>query len=322
MRKSTLARLLYRQETALALFTVAVFACFSFISPSNFFTGSNFQLILQQVSINAICVLGVGMVVILGGIDLSVGAVLTLSGAFGGMMVLRGLPIWLCVIIAVGVGALCGAFNALLITRLQLPPIITTLATNYLFRGLAIFLTGGSWVNHFPAEFTRYGTGRVFGTSNVFWMFLFLLAAMSYLLNDLNIGRKMYAVGTSNDAADKSGIDSTRVKYFGYMTCGGLVGFAGLMYGAQIGAISTTSTGLLMGTQLLAACLAGGISIAGGRGTLLGAAIGVLMIGIIRNGLILVRVSEYWVEAVTGAVILLALALNVVNANEKRRKES
>lgn len=322
MHSSAIRRLLYRQETAIALFTLAVFAFFSIVSPDNFFTNSNFQLILQQVGINSICVLGIGLVVILGGIDLSVGAVLTLAGAVGGMLVLAGWPVWLCMLVSVVVGMGCGAFNALLITRLQLPPIITTLATNYLFRGAAIVLTGGSWVNHFPLEFTRYGTGRVLGTSNVFWMFLILLGVMSYVMNNLSIGRKIYAVGTSNDAAEKTGISGVAVKYFGYTVCGGLVGFAGIMYGAQVGAISTTSTGLIMGPQLLAAALAGGISIAGGRGTLLGASIGVLMIGIIRNGLILAKASEFWVEAITGAVILLALALNVVSAREKRRKEA
>lgn len=321
MNSLLVKKFLKRQETIIAGFTILVFVVFSLIS-DNFATNSNFQLILQQVAINGICVVGVGIVVILGGIDLSAGAVLTLAGAIGGMMIKAGCNVALAVFGSVLAGAACGSINALLITKLRLPPIITTLATNYLFRGAAIMLTGGSWVNNFPREFTQYGTGRIFGTSNVFWLFLLILAAVSYMMKYLNIGRKIYAVGTNNDAAEKSGISITRVKFFGYVLCGAIIGFAGIMYAAQIGAISSTSTGLTLGTQVLAAALAGGISITGGRGTLFGASIGILMIGMIKNGLILTKVSESWIDAVTGGIILLALALNVLNSREKRREEA
>ncbi len=321
MNKLSVQKFLKRQETIISVFTLLVFFAFCMLS-QNFGTDSNFQLILQQVAVNGICVVGVGVVVILGGIDLSAGAVLALSGVVGGMFIKQGMPVLVAILASIGIGMLCGAFNALLITQLSLPPIITTLATNYLFRGVAIIITGGSWVNNFPREFTKYGTGRIFGTSNVFWMFLIILAIVSYMMKYMNIGRKIYAVGTNNDAADKSGISCTKVKFFGYTLCGGIIGFAGIMYAAQIGAVASTSTGLTLGTQVLAAALAGGISIAGGRGTLFGASVGILMIGIIKNGLILTKVSEFWIDAITGAIILLALALNVLNSREKRREEA
>lgn len=320
MNKSMVIKVLKRQETILSVFTMLVFFTFALLS-QNFGTNANFQLILQQVANNGICVVGVGIVVILGGIDLSAGAVLALSGAFGGMLVKAGWNFFFAMCASILIGALCGAVNAFLITKLSLPPIITTLATNYLFRGAAIVMTGGSWVNNFPKEFTKYGTGRLFGTSNVFWMFVAILIAVSYMMSYLNIGRKIYAVGTNSDAAEKSGINPVRVKFFGYTLCGALIGFAGIMYAAQIGAVASTSTGLMLGTQVLAAALAGGISIAGGRGTLFGASVGILMIGIIKNGLILSKVSESWIDAITGAIILLALALNVMNSHEKRREE-
>ena len=321
MNKAGFIKLVKRQETIISIFTVLVFLTFTMLS-QNFSTNSNFQLILQQVAVNGICTVGVGIVVLLGGIDLSAGAVLALSGAFGGMLVKAGAGFLPAMLASVAIGALCGMVNALLITRLSLPPIITTIATNYLFRGAAILMTGGSWVNNFPREFTRFGTGRFLGTSNVFWLFLIILAAVSYMMHSLNIGRKIYAVGTNSDAAEKSGINSNRVKLFGYTLCGAIIGFAGIMYAAQIGAVASTSTGLTLGTQVLAAALAGGISIAGGRGTLFGASVGIVMIGVIKNGLILTKVSEFWVDAITGGIILLALALNVLNSREKRRNDT
>ena len=165
--------------------------------------------------------------------------------------------------------------NALIITKCRVPAIVTTIATNYLFRGLIVVITGGYWVNQFPKAFTRIGAGRLFGISNLFWMAMLLLIVMTVFMKYFNTGRKIYAVGTNPQGADLSGISSDRIQLIGYTICGALIGFAGVMYAS-----------------------------------------------IINNGLIQIKVSEYWVDAITGAIILIALVLNVLNAREKRKGDN
>lgn len=316
MNKKSLAKIILRQEILVALFTVLLFVIFSVFS-DNFFTSKNIRLILQQYSINSICVLGVAIIVILGGIDLSVGAILAIAGAAGGTLVKNNVPIIICFLVAIVIGAICGMINGLIVTKLGIPEIITTIATNFVYRGILVIVTGGFWVNQFPTEFKKIATGRIFGINNVFWMDMILLAAVSFILHKTNIGRKIYAVGTNPDAAEKCGINIDRIKLFGFILCGSLAGFASMLYAGQYGSISTSGSGSTLGTTTLAAALVGGVNF-GGIGTLIGASIGMFMITMINNGLVQLKVQEYWIDAITGAIILIALVLNTVNTMKKR----
>lgn len=319
MKQRKIWKIAKRQEVIVAVFSLLVFIFFSVFS-DNFFTPTNLKLILQQYAVNGICVLGISIVVILGGIDLSAGAVLAMAGSVSGTLVKAGIPVFICLLAGIGVGMVCSFLNALIITKCRVPAIITTTASNYLFRGLMAVVTGGYWVNQFPREFTQMGSGRLFGISNIFWLSMILLLIMSIFMKYFNTGRKIYAVGTNPQGADLSGINSDKVQLIGYTICGALTGLAGVMYASSYGAVNPSSTGLTVGTTILAAALAGGVNF-GGKGTLLGGAIGMMMITIINNGLIQIRVSEYWVDAITGAIILIALILNVLNVGEKRRGE-
>ena len=260
------------------------------------------------------------IVVILGGIDLSAGSILAVAGFCGGALINTGAPAILAILVAVIMGTVCGCVNALVITKLGVPAIITTIATNYLFRGLLVIVTGGFWVNQFPKSFTTIATGRFLGMNNTFWMAMLLLLLVSFMMHNLNIGRKIYAVGTNPEGADRCGIHTDRVLIFGYSLCGALIGFAGSMYAAQYGAVNPAVVGTNLGTTVLAAALAGGVNF-GGRGTLAGGAIGMMLITVINNGLIQIKVSEYWIDAITGAIILLALLLNILNVGTVRREE-
>lgn len=312
-----ISKLLRRQETIILGFCLLMFMAFSFFS-ENFFTLTNIRLIIQQYAVNGICVLGVSLVVLLGGIDLSAGSILAVAGSVGGTLVNLGWNPVLSILVAVLVGAMLGFCNSLIVTKLGVPPIITTMATNYVYRGILVLITGGFWVNSFPKRFSQIATGRILGLSNVFWMAMALLVLMSFVLHQMNLGRKLYAVGSNAPAASKSGISVTCITMFGYTACGALLGFASMMYAGLYGAISTSGTGATLGTTVLAAALAGGVNF-GARGTLVGASIGMFMISIINNGLIQMKVDEYWVDAITGAIILIALTLNTVTARQKRR---
>ena len=317
MHKKKIMKLIKRQEVIITLFSILVFGIFSVCS-DNFLTPTNIRLLFQQYAVNGICVLGVGIVIILGGIDLSAGSILAISGALGGTLVKMGIPIPLSILSSVLMGMLCGAVNGTIVTKLRVPAMIATMSTNYVFRGILVIITGGFWVNQFPKTFTSIASGRIFGLSNVFWMAMVFLTLLTFMLHYTNFGRKIYAVGTNADAAEKCGINSDLITVCGYMVCGACVGYAAMMYAGLYGAISTSGTGASLGTTILAAALAGGINF-NGRGTLVGGTIGMFLITIINNGLIQMRVSEYWINAVTGAIILIALILNVVNAREKRR---
>lgn len=312
-------KFLKRQEVIVAIFTVLLFIFFSVFS-DNFLTAKNVKLIFSQYSINGICVLGVAIVVILGGIDLSAGSILAVAGFCGGALINTGAPAILAILVAIIMGTVCGCVNALVITKLGVPAIITTIATNYLFRGLLVIVTGGFWVNQFPKSFTTIATGRFLGMNNTFWMAMLLLLLVSFMMHNLNMGRKIYAVGTNPEGADRCGIHTDRVLIFGYSLCGALIGFAGSMYAAQYGAVNPAVVGTNLGTTVLAAALAGGVNF-GGRGTLAGGAIGMMLITVINNGLIQIKVSEYWIDAITGAIILLALLLNILNVGTVRREE-
>ncbi len=312
-------KLIRRQETIIFGFCLLMFLAFSLFS-ENFFTLKNIRLIFQQYSVNGICVLGVSLVVLLGGIDLSAGSILAVAGSVGSTLVKLGWPPLLGILVAVLMGAALGFCNSCIITKLGVPPIITTLATNYVYRGVLVLITGGFWVNSFPKAFTQIATGRVLGLSNVFWMAMVLLAIMSFVLYQTNLGRKLYAVGSNPSGADKCGINVTRVTMFGYTVCGALLGYASMMYAGLYGAISTSGTGATLGTTVLAAALAGGVNF-GARSTLVGATFGMFMIAIINNGLIQMKVNEYWIDAITGAIILVALALNALTARQKRKAE-
>lgn len=320
MQYNVFKKLLKRQEFIITLFSLFVFCIFSICS-DNFLTPTNIRLLFQQYAVNGICVLGVGIVIILGGIDLSAGSILAMSGALGGTLVKAGIPIPFSILASVLMGALCGGVNGTIVTKLGVPAIIATMSTNYVFRGILVIITGGFWVNQFPKKFSSLAQGRFLGLSNIFWMAMVLLKILTFILHYTNFGRKIYAVGTNADAAEKCGINSDKITICGYMICGAAVGYAAMMYAGLYGAISTSSTGASLGTTVLAAALAGGINF-NGRGTLLGGTIGMFLITIINNGLIQMRVSEYWINAVTGAIILLALILNVMNAKEKRRGEA
>lgn len=319
MNNTNIKKVLKRQEFIVGVFTILLFLFFA-VASDNFFTAKNIKLIFSQFSINGICVLGVAIVVILGGIDLSAGSILAISGFTCGLLIKQDCPAFFAILAAVAIGAFCGYINGVVITKLGVPAIITTMATNYLFRGLLVIITGGFWVNQFPKSFTTIATGRFLGMNNTFWMAIILLLVVSFMMHQLNIGRKIYAVGTNPEGADRSGIHADRIQRFGYMLCGALIGFAGSMYAAQYGAVNPSVVGTSLGTTVLAAALAGGVNF-GGRGTLIGASIGMMLITIINNGLIQVKVSEYWIDAITGAIILLALLLNILNARNVRKEE-
>lgn len=306
--------LLGRWEVLIAGLIVACFAIGQSLS-DEFLTGDSFYTGALDLSEVALMALALALVVVAAEIDLSVASVLALSSAVMGQLWNAGLPIELIAPICVGVGALCGAFNGLLVTRLGLPSIAVTIGTLALFRGLAYVVIGDQSVTDFPTYWTDTAFGRVTGTSipNTMVLFAILAVAFAVLLHGTPFGRSVYAIGANEEAARFSGIRVKRIKLTLFVLSGMVAALAGVVISLRN---STAAANVGQGFELtvVAAVVLGGVSIFGGRGTILGVVLALVLLGAIQKALTLAEgISFFWVQIVTGALLIVSvLGPNVV----------
>ena len=275
----------------------------------SFFTRQNIFNVLRQISTNLFLACGMTMVIILGGIDLSVGSIIALSGCISAGCVARyNLPLPIALLMGLLVGLLVGMFNGAVISKTTIPAFIVTLATMNIAKGLAYVYTGGSPVRVVTKEWQFLGAGYVgiFPTPVVILVIVLIITAI--IMNKTKMGRHMYAVGGNQQAAEFSGIKVEKVKFFVHAFSGLMAGLAGIvlasrMYSGQ----PTAGDGAEM--DAIAAVVVGGTSMAGGSGKIGGTIIGGLIIGVLNNGLNLLNVNSFWQYVVKGVVILLAVFL-------------
>ena len=284
----------------------------------SFFTRQNIFNVLRQISTNLFLACGMTMVIILGGIDLSVGSIIALSGCISAGCVARyNLPLPIALLMGLLVGLLVGMFNGAVISKTTIPAFIVTLATMNIAKGLAYVYTGGSPVRVVTKEWQFLGAGYVgiFPTPVVILVIVLIITAI--IMNKTKMGRHMYAVGGNQQAAEFSGIKVEKVKFFVHAFSGLMAGLAGIvlasrMYSGQ----PTAGDGAEM--DAIAAVVVGGTSMAGGSGKIGGTIIGGLIIGVLNNGLNLLNVSSFWQYVVKGVVILLAVFLDYFRNKGKK----
>jgi len=276
---------------------------------STFLSWSNISQVIRALSFIAIMAVGQALVLITAGVDLSVGSVLGLCGVITAVLLNHGSNIFIGIAAGIGAGIVCGALNGFLITRAQLPPFIATLAMMSVARGLAFGLTGGETIRNLPADFLTIGQGAVFGVPVPILVMVLLAIVAGYLLKSTTWGRYVYAIGGNEEAAHFSGVNVKKVKLIVYLLCGLTAGIAGVLFTSRFG-VGQSTAGLGYELDVIAAAVIGGVSLSGGRGTILGAIIGSLLMGILRNGLVLLNVSEYWQEVAIGLVIILAVIID------------
>ena len=282
-----------------------------------FVTVKNLFNVLRQISTNLLLACGMTMVIILGGIDLSVGSVIALSGVLAAGGVVRyNLPIVPAMLLGVLIGIIFGLFNGFVISKTTIPPFIVTLATMNIARGLAGVYTGGSPVRVVTKEWQWIGAGYVVGVPVPVIIMIIVFIISLLIINRTKMGRYIYAVGGNNLAATYSGINVSTVKFFVYTYSGIMAGLAGIilasrMYSGQ----PTAGEGAEM--DAIAAVVVGGTSMAGGSGKLGGTLIGALIIGILNNGLNLMNVNSFWQTVVKGIVILLAVTIDFFRNRKK-----
>ncbi|TWT91050.1 Ribose transport system permease protein RbsC [Pseudobythopirellula maris] len=286
----------------------------SFLTPEN---GLN---VLRQISVNLCLSIGMTLVILSGGIDLSVGSMLALAGAVSAGLLkhgvdLPGMGVHLeftvlgAIVAGLVVGSLLGAFNGLTITRFGLPPFVATLGMLSIARGLTMLWTGGHPITGLGDTFGQLGSGHLLGLPTPTWIVAALVALFTLITLRTRFGRHLYAIGGNERAAELSGVNVAWVKMGAYTLCGAMAGAAGVLITARLDS-ATPNAGVAYELDSIAAVVIGGASLSGGRGSVLGAALGCLIIGILNNGLVLLEVSPFWQQVIKGGVILLAVAID------------
>ena len=287
-----------------------VILCVVFSSlTSVFFTERNLVNILQQSSINACIAIGMTLVIISGGIDLSVGPVAALSAVLAGTLLVNGYPIPLAILVALLVGAVCGAINGSLIAFAGLQPFIVTLGTLSLFRAMALIYTGGNVVLGLPQDFRRIFASEIwiFPVPVVVVAVLGIIAAV--LLAKTPLGEYILAVGGNEEAARISGVPIARTKITTYMISSVIASLAAVILMARLGA-SDPTLGNLWELEAIAASAIGGASLMGGKGSIAGTILGAIVLGAMRNGLTLLNVQAFYQLLATGIIIILAMLVD------------
>ncbi|MCG3728724.1 ribose ABC transporter permease [Vibrio cincinnatiensis] len=304
---------LIEQKSLIALLFLVVVV--SFLNP-NFFTVDNILNILRQTSVNAIIAVGMTLVILTAGIDLSVGSVLALCGAFAASLIAFEVPVFVAVPTALLAGAVLGGISGIIIAKGKVQAFIATLVTMTLLRGVTMVYTDGRPISTGFTDtadaFAWFGTGYALGIPVPVWMMVIVFAAAWYLLNHTRFGRYVYAMGGNESAARLSGINVDRVKIGVYAICGLLSALAGIIVTSRLSSAQPTAG---MGYELdaIAAVVLGGTSLMGGKGRIMGTLIGALIIGFLNNALNLLDVTSYYQMIAKAVVILLAVLVDNKN---------
>ncbi|HHH41438.1 MAG TPA: ABC transporter permease [Chloroflexi bacterium] len=274
-----------------------------------FLTSRNLLQVALQASINAIIAVGMTFVITSGGIDLSVGSIVALAGICAAFAMKAGAGPWVGFLVAVMVGALCGLFNGLLVTRVNLPPFIATLGTMGIFRGTALVISDGRPIYGFGREFLEIFAGRI-GSVPVPVIVAGLVAVIFwFVLTQTRLGKYTIAIGGSEETARLAGISIQAYKMKFYALGGFLTGIAAALLTARLSAADPTA-GTFFELDAIAAVVMGGTSLTGGEGSIGGTIVGALIISLVRNGMNLFNVQSYWQQIVIGSVIVLAVMLD------------
>lgn len=307
-KKSILATLFSYRESAIFLALIILMATVTIFAP-NFMSGSNLYLVSRQISFVAVVAFGELFVILTGGIDLSVGSVMGLSGVVAAGAMAGGQSIILSVLLGLATGIALGLINGLLISYVRIAPFIATLGMLSFARGVILIVTKGWPITNIPKPFLIVGQGDFLSLPIPLWVMIVLAVVAHFLLSRTAFGRRTYAIGGNEQATFLSGINVKKIKVFLYMISGFMASVVGIILIARFNS-AQADTGTGWELDAIAAAVIGGTSLSGGSGSIFGVIIGAAIMGVIRNGLVLMRVSPYWQTAVIGIIIVLAAVLD------------
>ncbi|MGH8853007.1 MAG: ABC transporter permease [Telluria sp.] len=313
---------LKQREPLLALMVVALVLLVGLRAPV-FLSTQSLANLLTDSTLLVMLALTQMLVIVTRGIDLSVASTLALSGMVAAMLAAAnpGLPLVFVMLAATITGLALGLLNGWLIGYLALPPIVVTLGTMSVYRGLVFVLSGGAWVSahQMPAGFVSFPLDRLLGLPHLVWIAAAALLAMAFVARHTRFGRDLYAIGNAPHCAAYIGIPTARRLLWTYGLSGMVAGLCGYLWVARY-AVAYTEIAYGFEFTVIAACVIGGVSIAGGVGSVLGAMLGALFLSVIGNALPVLQVSPFWQSALTGAVILVAVLLNA-QGNRRRSRQ-
>ncbi|MEP6677144.1 MAG: ribose ABC transporter permease [Ferruginibacter sp.] len=311
-------------QSLIALFILCV--VFALLS-DKFFTIANGLNVMRQISVNICIAVGMTLIILTAGIDLSVGSVLALCGAITAGLLKNGIaihPLNLfigftilgAILAGIIVGASLGFFNGIIITKFKVPPFVATLAMLTIARGFTMLYSNGFPISSFPKNFAFIGAGWLLGLPVPVWIAAVIVILAIIVTKKIRLGRYIFAIGGNESAARLSGININRVKIIVYSIAGALAAVGGIIVTARLdSAQPNAGTGYEL--DAIAAVVIGGTSLSGGRGSIWGTVLGAIIIGVLNNGLVLLDVSPFWQQVVKGSVILLAVIIDKMNSKNE-----
>jgi ribose transport system permease protein len=321
MKKPNINLSILQPLIALLLMVVAMT-----ILSDNFATRDNLFNVTRQISVNLCISIGMTMVILTGGIDLSVGSILAFTGALAAGLIKNGIEwqganlfigftLFGVILVAVIAGGVLGSFNGWMITKFKVPPFVATLAMLTIARGFTMLYTKGFPVTQLGDDFNFLGTGWFLGVPMPVWISLLVIGLSVVFISKTPTGRYIYAIGGNEKAALLSGVNVKRVKMIVYIIAGVLSGVGGLLVTARLDS-AQPNAGIGYELDSIAAVVIGGTSLSGGKGSIMGTVIGALIIGVLNNGLVLLNVSPFWQQVIKGLVILLAVIIDRMQRKE------
>jgi len=308
--------LIKQREFVIFLIVAVLFIIMSFVSPY-FFTKANLLAVMLGLSLEAIIAVAMVHLMVTGGFDMSVGSIVAFTGASTALMLRSGMPVAIAVILGMGLGGLIGLMNGLIVAKIGINPFVTTLSSLSLFRGLTLIITRGQNVTGLPKAFKLIGQAKLLEIQNPIIIAVILLVIGDILLRKSRFFRQGYYIGGNEHSARLSGIPVDKIKILAYVLTGLFSAISGIVMTARLGSASVTAgTGLEL--RVITAVIIGGASLQGGEGSVLGAFLGTLLMGIITNALTLLGVDVYWQTFVIGATLLTAVLIDTLSKKYKR----
>jgi rhamnose transport system permease protein len=305
----------YQRELAVAVAYALLLIALAVAAPA-FYRGNQFLSTLVASTPILVAAIGMTLVILARHIDISIGSQFSLCGVFAGILATAGLPMPLVAVGTVIFGGLSGAVNGLFVAGLQLPSIVVTLATMVILREGLRWWREGAFVRNLPADFQWFGLGQDLGQWLLIGIGLVAFAAFAWGLKFLAAGRAIYATGSDPQAAFLAGIEPRRVSFWAFVVMGALSGLAALMHSVRFAAVDPMA-GNGLELAVIAAVVVGGVAISGGRGTLAGPLVGVLLLATIRPALVFLGAEAHWEKAIQGAIILVAVAADAIQLTRR-----
>ncbi|MBB2943943.1 ribose/xylose/arabinose/galactoside ABC-type transport system permease subunit [Actinoplanes lutulentus] len=298
----------------LVLVGIIVFAS---VRTDSFLNTNNLLNVARQVSVVAVIAAGLTLLMVAGGMDFSMGGNVAVTTAVAAQMLSHGYATWLTLVTAIGLSIAVGLVNGAVVTFTNVAPFVATLATATLLDGVALLVINGMSIS-IDEHLSGLGSGTTFGLPNLVFVAAAVLAVVAFVMRYTSFGRDAFAIGGNEDVARLSGITVSRDKLVLYGLAGALSGLAGIMLLSRLAASSPGTGGLQLQLTAVAAVVIGGTSLAGGKGTIGGTILGVLLLGVVANVLNLLQISSYYQQISVGAVLLIAAIANLLQSSRKR----